>query len=102
MKKKKVKYWLHLKIISSIKTKIKCAISSLVKLQVKPILNNPDNNGTFFFVSHKPALDLATISTVTLLPFILNAYRSSHAEVFLGKSFLKYAANLQENTHAEV
>ena len=48
MKKKKVKYWLHLKIISSIKTKIKCGISSLVKLQVKPILNNPDNNETLF------------------------------------------------------
>ena len=29
-------------------------------------------------------------------------FRSSHPEVFLRKGFLKYAANLQENTHAEV
>ena len=28
--------------------------------------------------------------------------RSSHLEIFLGKGFQKYAANLQENTHAEV
>ena len=28
--------------------------------------------------------------------------RSSHQEVFLGKGVQKYAANLQENTHAEV
>ena len=29
-------------------------------------------------------------------------FRSSHPEVFLEKVFWKYAANLQENTHAEV
>ena len=28
--------------------------------------------------------------------------RSSHPEVFLEKGVLKYAANLQENTHAEM
>ena len=28
--------------------------------------------------------------------------RSSHPEVFLGKGVLKYAPNLQRNTHAEV
>ena len=28
--------------------------------------------------------------------------RSGHPEVFLKKVFLKYAANLQENTHAEL
>ena len=28
--------------------------------------------------------------------------KSSHPELFLGKRVLKYAANLQENTHAEV
>ena len=34
------------------------------------------------------------------VPFI--KYRSSSPEVFLGKSVLKIAANLQENTHAKV
>ena len=29
-------------------------------------------------------------------------YRSSHPEVFLGKGVWKCAANLQQNTHAEV
>ena len=29
-------------------------------------------------------------------------FRSNHPEVFLGKVFWKYAANLQENTHAEM
>ena len=28
--------------------------------------------------------------------------RSNHPEVFLGKGVQKYAANLQENTHAKV
>ena len=32
----------------------------------------------------------------------MSLYRSSHPEVFLSKVFWKYAANLQENTHAEV
>ena len=30
------------------------------------------------------------------------SYRSSRPEVFLKNVFWKYAANLQENTHAEV
>ena len=72
MKKKKVKYWLHLKIIKSIEIKIKCAI----------IVSDTTNETSFFilmeycFASHKPALYLTTLSNVTLLPFILNAYIS--------------------------
>ena len=31
-----------------------------------------------------------------------DGYRSSRPEEFLGKGVLKYAANLQKNTHADV
>ena len=33
---------------------------------------------------------------------LTNNFRRSHPEVFLRKGVLKYATNLQENTHAEV
>ena len=33
---------------------------------------------------------------------IIECFRSSHPEVFLGKGLWKYAANLQENTHAKM
>ena len=32
----------------------------------------------------------------------LNTEAASHPDVFLGKMFSKYTANLQENSHAEV
>ena len=33
---------------------------------------------------------------------LIQSYRNSPSEVFLGKGVLKYASNLQEKTHAEV
>ena len=33
---------------------------------------------------------------------VFHKYRSSHQEVFLEKVLWNYAANLQENTHAEM
>ena len=43
------------------------------------------------------SLILKTLSTL-----IYGAFRGSHPELFLVKVFWKYAANLQENTHAEL
>ena len=34
--------------------------------------------------------------------FAVKMFKSSPPEVFLGKGVLKYTANLQEDTHAEV
>ena len=39
---------------------------------------------------------------ITTLPIQIAYYRSSPPDVFLGKVFWKYAANLPKNTHAEV
>ena len=42
-------------------------------------------------------------STLVLkLPCYNYVLKSSRPEVFIGKVFLKYAANFQENTHVEV
>ena len=49
-----------------------------------------------FFIEHFRMTASDTVHECSAL------FRSSHPEVFLRKGFLKYAANLQENTHAEV
>ena len=37
-----------------------------------------------------------------IFSFMVSIIRSSQPEVYFGKGVLKYAVNLQENTHAEV
>ena len=42
------------------------------------------------------------LGSLTIKKISISLFRSSRLEVFLEKVVLEYAANLQENTHAEV
>ena len=73
--------------------------------------STPTKNGDHFkqlyFSAVKEVPKYMTVTTYTLFTKFKNQtfvpnFRCSHPEVFLEKGVLKYAANLQESTHAEV
>ena len=70
-------------------------------LKVGATWNQTFNGSLFICVKTGQAKNFENTSELFLTWKVL-CFRSSHPEVFMKKVFWKYAANLQENTYAEV